>query len=116
MEQPSQETRPSREELRQRLRFHQMRGKMGRLKSESREALKERALQKVQAQQPDPQPSMPAASTTPVSIPPASGPFFNSPAVRTIQEQLANSISVPIQGTLVGDNNRDMMRGPSLGV
>jgi len=115
MEQPSQETRPSREELRQRLRFHQMRGKMGRLKSESREALKERALQKVQAQQPDPQPSMPA-STIPVSIPPVSEPFLNSPAVRTIQEQLANSISVPIQGTLVGDNNRDMMRGPSLGV
>ena len=89
---------PSREELRQRLRFQQMRGRITRMKSESREALKEKAIQKAQA-----------------SMPPPQQPEV-SPAVREIQEQLSSSVSTPIQGTLVGDNNRDMMRGPSLGI
>jgi hypothetical protein len=69
------------------------------MKSESREALKEKAIQKAQASMPPP-PQQPEVS----------------PAVREIQEQLYSSVSTPIQGTLVGDNNRDTMRGPSLGI
>ena len=99
-------TAPSREELRQRLRFQQMRGKMMRMKSESREALKEKAIQKAQASLPQ------------QDVPPAPDVSLANlvPDVQEIQEQLASSYTVPIQGTLVGDNNREMMRGPSLAV
>ena len=83
-------TAPSREELRQRLRFQQMRGKMMRMKSESREVLKEKAIRKAQD-----------------AMPPKEE--VADPSTHTIHR----SDTVPIQGVVVGDSHREM-KGPSI--